>query len=123
MKRFEENTNQNSMGKDLPDVFDDVETKEKEYDNNKDGQEEVDENVEENNNENDESSIESDEENDERPWEKLRRDVIHVIERVKTANLALSWPVFLDSRTFRKFLRWVTDLKIRTTKFSEIILP
>ncbi len=66
-KRFEENTKQNSMGKDSPDVFDDVETEEEEYDHNReDEQEEDDEDVEED----DESSI------DERPWKKLLLEVI-----------------------------------------------
>ncbi|KAL9952830.1 hypothetical protein ACROYT_G040143 [Oculina patagonica] len=61
---------------DSPDVFDDVETEEEEYDHNEDEQEEDDEDVEEDDGDDDESSVDSGEENDERPWKKLRLEVI-----------------------------------------------
>ncbi|KAL9970138.1 hypothetical protein ACROYT_G022465 [Oculina patagonica] len=69
------------MGKDSPDVFDDVETEEEEYDHNEDEQEEDDEDVEEDDGDDDEYSIESDEENDERPWKKLRLEVIDDLKK------------------------------------------
>ncbi|KAL9967959.1 hypothetical protein ACROYT_G026277 [Oculina patagonica] len=69
-------SNSPKKGKDSPEVFDDVETEEEEYDHNEDDQEEENEDVEEDDGDDDESSVESDEENDERPWKKLRLEVI-----------------------------------------------
>ena len=58
---------------DSPDVFDDVETEEEEYNHEEDEQEDGDEDV----GEDDEySSDASDSENGERPWKKLRFEVI-----------------------------------------------
>lgn len=72
-KRLEENAHQNTMCKDSPDIFDDVETEEEEYNHEEDEQEDDDEDV----GEDDEySSDASDAENGERPWKKLRFEVI-----------------------------------------------
>ncbi|KAL9956862.1 hypothetical protein ACROYT_G038410 [Oculina patagonica] len=98
------------MGKDSPDVFDDVETEEEEYDHNADEQEEDDEDVKEDDGDDDESSIESDEENDERPWKKLRLEVIddlssnydEQVERYQEEGSSKNWIRHLKSDHIHK---------------------